>query len=302
MAQLTLFSAPKPFTNPHIATIQRNALRNWTALGPDVEVILIGEEEGMAEAAVEAGVMHLPQVKRNAHGTPLVSSIFDLARSHSSAPLLAYINADILVMPDFLESALQAAKLAEKFLLVGQRYDLDVREALDFSAGWSERLGERVRREGKLHPRGGSDYFIFPRACFSDLPEFAIGRAGWDNWMIFKSRWEHWPTVDATASIQIIHQNHDYSHLPGGQPHYRLPETFENVAVGGGKRTIYTLEDTDRELCSGRLEQPRSSWKRFARSLETFPMVGLRSTLLGNLAFALFHPKKAYTELRQKTR
>ena len=147
MAQLTLFTAPKPFTNPHIAMIQRNALRNWTALGSDVEVILIGEEEGLAEAASEAGVTHLPDVRRNAHGTPLVSSIFNLARSHSSAPLLAYINADILVMPDFLESALQAARLAKKFLLVGQRYDLDVTADLDFSAGWPERLRQKVKED-----------------------------------------------------------------------------------------------------------------------------------------------------------
>ena len=30
---LTLFTAPKPFTNPHIALIQRNAIRSWMALG-----------------------------------------------------------------------------------------------------------------------------------------------------------------------------------------------------------------------------------------------------------------------------
>ena len=50
MPLITLFSAPKPFTNPHIAMIQRNAIKSWTLL-PDVEVILLGEEEGLAEAA-----------------------------------------------------------------------------------------------------------------------------------------------------------------------------------------------------------------------------------------------------------
>ena len=50
MTLLTLFSAPKPFTDPHIALIQRNAIRSWTLL-PDVEVILLGEETGLAEAA-----------------------------------------------------------------------------------------------------------------------------------------------------------------------------------------------------------------------------------------------------------
>ena len=94
MTLLTLFSAPKPFVNPHIATIQRNAIKSWTLL-PDVEVILLGEEAGLAEAARELRVRHLPNVTRNASGTPLISSMFQLAResqgqyhsSESVAPL-----------------------------------------------------------------------------------------------------------------------------------------------------------------------------------------------------------------------
>ena len=67
MPLITLFSAPKPFTNPHIATIQRNAIRSWTLL-PDVEVILFGEETGLAEAAKELGVKHIPSVACNESG------------------------------------------------------------------------------------------------------------------------------------------------------------------------------------------------------------------------------------------
>ena len=42
MSLLTLFSAPKPFTDPHIALIQYNAIQSWTLL-PDVEIILLGD-------------------------------------------------------------------------------------------------------------------------------------------------------------------------------------------------------------------------------------------------------------------
>ena len=34
MPLITIFSSPKPFINPHIATIQRNAIQSWTLL-PD---------------------------------------------------------------------------------------------------------------------------------------------------------------------------------------------------------------------------------------------------------------------------
>ncbi len=299
MTTLTIFSAPKPFTNPHIATIQRNAICSWTNLGPQVEVILLGEEEGLAEAAAELGVQHIPTVARNSNGTPLVSDMFALARKHGKGRLLACVNADILLMPDFVTGAIDAAKQAERFLLVGQRWDLDVRDLLDFAPGWPDRLRERAQKEGKLHRASGSDYFIFPRDCFENMPAFAIGRAGWDNWMIYAGRRSGWPVIDGTPSIIIVHQNHDYSHLPGGQPHYKLPETHENVRLAGGKRTIFELQDVDSRLVEGHLRPLPFSWPKFWREVEIFPLIRLKSMALGQLFYAIFHPQKAYREFRQ---
>jgi hypothetical protein len=300
MTLLTIFTAPKPMTNPHIATIQRNAVRSWIALGPQVEVLVIGDEEGLAELCAELGVMHLPHVARNASGTPLVSSIFDLARQHGRGKFFAYVNADIIFMPDILTATQQTAQQARDFLIVGQRWDLDVREPIELPDGWDQRLMQRARAEGKLHPRGGSDYFIYPRHCFQQIPDFAIGRAGWDNWMFYEARRRGWALVDASHDIQIIHQNHDYSHLPQGQPHYRLPETAENVRLAGGKRAIFNLLDSDRQLVNGKLRPAEFSWPKFWREVEIFPLVRLRSMTLGQLSFAIFHPKKAWVELRSK--
>lgn len=298
MADLTIFSAPKPFTNPHIALIQRNAIRSWKNLGEQVDVILLGDEPGLAEAAAELGVRHIREVKRTPAGTPLVSSMFDLARRSSTSPLLACVNADILLMPDMVQEALRAAGLARRFLIIGQRYDLDVREPLDFSAGWAERLRERALTQGKLHRATGSDYFVFPRGSFEDMPAFAIGRAGWDNWMIYAGRRSGWPVIDGTPSIMIVHQNHDYSHLPGGQPHYRHPETYENIRLAGGRRAIFELRDVSHRLAGGRIQSVPMSWNRLLREAEIFPLVKLKSYALGQLFYAIFHPTKAYRELR----
>ena len=60
----------------------------------------------MADVAHEYNILHLPDVTRNDWGTPLVSSIFELARQSTNSPLLAYVNADILLMPDFVKAAL----------------------------------------------------------------------------------------------------------------------------------------------------------------------------------------------------
>jgi hypothetical protein len=298
MTLLTIFTAPKPMTHPHIATIQRNAIQSWKSLGPEVEVIVLGEEEGLAEATAELGVRHIPQVACNANGTPLINSMLRLAYEASSSPLLAIVNADILLMPNFVSSARKLAQQSPQFLAVGQRWDLEVRERLAFAPGWPERLMQRTQTEGRLHPRGGSDYFIYPRQCFQHVPDFAIGRAGWDNWMFYEARRQGWALVDGSHDIQIIHQNHDYSHLPQSQPHYRLPETAENVRLAGGKRAIFNLLDSDRQLVNGKLLPAGTSWTKFWREVEIFPLVRLRSMALGQLAFALFHPKKAWQELR----
>ncbi len=270
MPLITLFSAPKPFTNPHIAMIQRNAIRSWTLL-PDVEVILLGEEMGLAEAAKELGVKHLPNVARNDSGTPLISSMFQLARENSRSELLCIINADMILMPDFVEMAKQAMKLKDKFVLLSQRWDYDIAIPLDFAAGWESRLRESVRKQNQLHRPAGSDFFLFPKSCYEDIPDFIIGRAGWDNWMIYKARKEGWPVIDCTLSVMIVHQNHDYSHLPGGKSHYEHPDTNENIRLAGGQANIrYTILDSTHRLVGGKLARPKMTSLRFMRKVELF--------------------------------
>ncbi|MEJ5240890.1 MAG: hypothetical protein WHS87_06810 [Anaerolineales bacterium] len=268
MPFLTLFTAPKPFTDPHIATIQRNALRSWTLL-PDVEVIVLGEEEGLEEVARELGILHLKEVERSPSGAPRLSSMFAQARAHSQSPFLCVINADILLMSDFLQAVREVAKLRERFVLVSQRWDVDITTSLDFAPGWEERLREHVRQHGKLHRPAGSDFFVFPRECYQDIPAFTIGRAGWDNWMIYKARRERWAVIDLTPSVMIVHQNHDYRHLPGGQAHYTHPETEENTRLAGGHANVrYTILDATHQLHAGRLRSPKLTKRHFIRYIE----------------------------------
>ncbi len=266
---ITIFTAPKAFTDPHIDTIQRNAILSWLHLGEQVNVLLVGDEQGMAEVASEYGVPQLADVRRNETGTPLVSSIFELARDASSTDLLAYINTDVMLLPAFVESLYQVAGQVNEFLLIGQRWDLDVRQVLDFSNGWDGSLLADVQDRGRLHLPAGSDYFAFPRALFSDMPDFAIGRAGWDNWMIYHARQQGYAVVDGTPSIIAIHQDHDYNHLPGGKPHYELPESRQNEALAGGAANLYMVLDSDKQLVNGKVQRPSPSWVRTLRYIET---------------------------------
>ena len=145
MTFLTVFTAPKPFTNPHISIIQRNAIQSWIHLGSQVEVFLMGDEEGMSEIAREYQVQHFPDVRCSDQGTPkinsmiecselgtpYISSMIELARQSSEAPYLAILNADILLLQDFVEAAKNVGAQAQEFLLLGRRWDLDVEEELE---------------------------------------------------------------------------------------------------------------------------------------------------------------------------
>lgn len=293
---ITLFTAPKDFKDAHISLIQHNALRSWQALGEQVAVVLIGDEEGIAESAAEYGFLHRPDVKTNQLGTPLISSIFDLGRQANNSPFLAYVNADIILYPELIPITQTVAQQSEKFLMVGQRWDLDIQEPLFFENDWAPGLRAYMREHGSLHSRTGSDYFIFPRACFKDIPDFTVGRAGWDNWMIYQARRQGWDAVDCSEDLDIIHQNHDYRHLPGGQPHYRLPETGENINLAGGRRTIFQLDDANLRLVSGKLHEMPQTKERKLQEWMNQPLISRGNYFCTQLRFIFLHPRKAWAE------
>jgi hypothetical protein len=266
MPFLTIFTAPKPFTHPHVNIIQRNAVQAWRRLA-EVDVILIGDEAGIPETAKELGVTNIPQVKRDAEGVPLVSSIMEIAHSNSASPILCYANADMLLMSDVVEAARKISALKKDFLLVGQRWNLDLKEPFDFSGDWEARLREEVSRHGVLFSPWGIDYFVFPRHLYTQVPDFTVGRVAWDNWMVYHARSAFRVAVDATPDVLAVHQNHDYSHLPG-QKLYGSEIAKANLAKAGGRKCIYNTLDTNREMLHGRLRRPQVRLVRILRRLE----------------------------------
>jgi hypothetical protein len=229
---LTFFTAPKPFTG-HIAVIQRNAMRSWAKL-PGCEILVFGEEEGVNEMAAELGASHLPEVARSPHGTPLVGDMFSQARTAGQHPILCFVNADVI----FTSALLDAVRRVEerRFLLAGQRWDLDIREELGFEGDWEPALLRRVRADGRLHPPAGSDYFAYPRDVDWQMPPFAVGRVGWDNWTLRRARQLSLDVIDATRIVKAIHQDH--APTVAQQPEASLqepPEAARNLSLLDGQ-------------------------------------------------------------------
>lgn len=242
---LTVFATPKPFRG-HIAVIQRNAIRSWTLLRPACEIILLGDEEGIADTAAEFGLRHVPYVVRNSFGTPLVSDLFKQAQQLSSRNFFCYVNSDIVLMSDFMQAVQRIVEQKTRFLLVGHRWNLDVKAPLDFEADWEGKLRRQVREHGILAYECSIDFFVFPRGVLGEIPPFAIGRPRWDNWMLYRARSLRMPLIDATPVVTVVHQNHDYAHHPQGKEGVSHgDEAIINEKLAGGLVHYFTLEDAN---------------------------------------------------------
>jgi hypothetical protein len=264
---LTFFTTPKPFAG-HIAVIQRNALMSWKRLAPGTEILLIGPEPGAAEIARELGLIHLPNVRRNEHGTKYLASIFGQAQHFAHHDLLCYVNCDILLTSDFFPSLRTVSAAHQQFLLAGRRRDLDIRDPLAFAnPEWEASLRARVQREGRLRPPQWIDYFVFPRGLYAEsMPEFVIGRPGWDNWLLWHARNTGVPLVDATDSVLAVHQNHDYSYHPQGETGvWEGEEARRNYSLLGGWRRLCTLESATYRLSPRGLRRSHGHFRTLAR-------------------------------------
>jgi hypothetical protein len=253
---LTIFAIPKPFQG-HIGVIQRNAIRSWLELRQACEIILLGDDEGTAEVAKELKVQHVPKVERNEQGTPLVNSVFFEAQAVATYPLLCYVNADIVLMSDFLPAVQAVCNEIGQALMVGRRWDVEIKERLEFTIGWEKRLKNTMLIRGKRQVPSAIDYFVFTKGLFGEIPPFAIGRPKWDNWMLYRARSKNIAIVDLSRRVEVVHQNHDYSHHPDGDRVWESQEARKNKDLAGGQMHLHTILDAQYYLTKSRIQRRR---------------------------------------------
>ncbi len=242
---LTFFSTPKPFAG-HIAVIQRNALRSWQSVHPDAEILLFGDDAGAAEVCAEFGIRQVSQVRKNRYGTKYLADIYEQAQELASYDLLCHINCDIVLLDDFLPALQKVAAQPSPFLMAGCRWDVDIREPLKFEQpGWRAQVRALALRTDRQRPPQWIDYFAFRRGLFRErIPEFVIGRPGWDNWLLWFARASGASLIDASAIVCAVHQNHDYSYHPDGEAGvWQGKEAQENYQFLEGHRKFATLEN-----------------------------------------------------------
>ena len=225
--------------------IQRNALKSWTLLHGDIEVILFGDEPGALDAARELGIRNEPQVERFGGRLPYVSSLFKRAEQLARHTILCYSNCDIVLLPEFCRAVANVTETLPSFLMVGRRWDTDITHPLDFSeANWQEHVRRIAVSANNQKSDSWIDYFVYPRGHFSsDFPPLVIGRPPWDNWTVWNAL-QRGPVIDASEAVVAIHQNHGYGLDPASHSALWNDEASKhNETVAGSRWHLCTIED-----------------------------------------------------------
>ena len=76
---------------------------------------------------------------------------------------------------------------------------------------------------------GWLDWFLFTRGLFDRMPEFAVGRAAFDNWLIWAARDRQAAVVDTSDVVPALHQRHDHSHVA-----WQASTNFNQAAFSAG--------------------------------------------------------------------
>jgi len=264
---ITFFTTPKPFAGL-IDVIQRNALRSWQRVHPDAEIILFGDDAGAAEVCRELGIRHMAQVRKNRHGTKYLAGIYDQVQELARHEILCHVNCDILLLEDFHEVLLRVVRQFQAFLMAGRRWDVEIREPLDFNRpNWLAEVRDLALRTNRQRPAQWIDYFAFRKGLYRGrIPEFVIGRPGWDNWLLWYARSSGAALVDASAVVCAVHQNHDYGyHSDGEKGVWEGEEAQENYRLLEGHRRFATLENATHFLRADGLHRNYRHWLVQAR-------------------------------------
>ena len=213
---------------------------------PACEIILFGDEPGIQEIAQEFGIVHVPEIRKTQFGTPYLDDVFNQAQQLAHHDVVCYCNADIIFFNDILEAVKKIS--FKEYLMVGERWDVDVATPIDTThENWSNEFFTYALEHHTLLDFMGMDYFIFPKGMLLNILPFAVGRRGWDNWLIYHIRSRLIPVIDASPVVHVVHQNHSYSHIPDNKgTRWDGPESSANLKLIQNRQIyLWELADSD---------------------------------------------------------
>ncbi len=158
-------------------------------------------------------------------------------------PVVCWSNADVHVhrRPDRAPPASWRAHPRPAYL-VGRRTDIEQPDAARLRAGLAGATGRAGRRPRASASRPtGSTTSCSPAGLFTELPPFAIGRPGYDPWLIWRAADLGADVIDATDAVWAVHQRHDYSHVGSRAVAFTGAEAQQNAAIVDDWRHYHSI-------------------------------------------------------------
>ncbi|KAK8792010.1 hypothetical protein WA158_005387 [Blastocystis sp. Blastoise] len=214
---LTIFTTVMPADDDPLRKLaQENSLRLLSKLN-DTNVIVFTEYKYWIQFSKSLNLEVVQKIKKNSFGTPFLKGMYQDAFDLFESYFYGYVNADIL-FDNMLISSLYAVrndielhKIKPKVLIVGQR--TNVQHTLDATDIYTVSLDPitfvtSMLLRGHRYWDSAIDYQIVTRATLSlsDIPDFVIGRSGYDIWLIqYAYLRKDIVLIDATNTVHCAH-------------------------------------------------------------------------------------------------
>lgn len=157
---ITVFTTAKPFDG-NDGRNQLAAIRSWRQSKLVDDIFLMGPSDLPDALREELGILHFNDVPLSELGTPMLRQMYDCALQNCRSGWVGYLNADIILPPNFDEVFEKLNHQADKeALVVGERIDFDWPSSADYQTLTYNQIIELAAKEGRPHPPLGTDYFL----------------------------------------------------------------------------------------------------------------------------------------------
>ena len=222
---LLLFTTFK--VTPERFAINNRTLYNWARLQPSVQLVLFTETATasyLTSRATSLGwAVHVaPQLRS---GYPVVPAMFMYCEqmANKSIPFIGYANSDVLFGDDLIETLIFINHVQSNTMpsfgdtavfVTGKRvtltrayYDELIHDAAE---GAISAHRSAIHPNNISVPRDGPlsvDYFIASKDTFPwrDVPEFVVGKPGYDNWLVAMAVERRLNVIDVTQTVVAAH-------------------------------------------------------------------------------------------------
>lgn len=191
--------------------IQNNTLHNWASLRPAVLPVLFTAPNDTREwQEMSSGLGWIVEsAPRTRSGVPILKDMFKFVSRKHPSPFLGFANADNLFGTSLIHTLSELNSLSpihkRVSLITGRRRNVPE----NLLEGYTPQYVEILASNLSLYSKRAQDYFITSHRagfCWGGVPDFVVGRIGYDNWLMVRAQQWNVTLVDASDTITVLHQ------------------------------------------------------------------------------------------------